>query len=246
MKMRVLVCLAVLGLLALPAMAQVSISVGYADDLRPSPFFPNPWSGSPNTIFIGNASNVDAGAIMITNTSGSTIVVNSVLVTVPTWNGPANTNLWGTNISLPNGDSLVLTQTSPYNFDTSDPGGIVDGTFLNSTNNCDPSNAFAIAHAAGCAAIAPTIVLTMNGGAPGTFTDSGQVLDTGGFDFVNANPCPVRGDVPGACNESLQWRLIGTTGITNPGGNTPEPGSMVLVASGLIGLGRKTWKRFIG
>ena len=39
--------------------------VGYADDLRSSPFFPMPWQGDPNVIFLGGGSPVDAGAFRL-------------------------------------------------------------------------------------------------------------------------------------------------------------------------------------
>ena len=73
-------------------------------------------------------------------------------------------------------------------------------------------------------------------GVLASYSDTGHVLDTGGYDFVNSNPCPVAGDTPGFCNESLQWRLIGTTGVNDPGGTAPEPSALALVAVALTGL----------
>ena len=34
----------------------LTVEVGYADNLRANPFFPSPWAGSPNTIFVGENS----------------------------------------------------------------------------------------------------------------------------------------------------------------------------------------------
>jgi len=254
----------VLALLVLFALALVptqvkadtlTVQLGYADNIRPSPFFPNPWQGSPGVaLFAGNGSGgYDSGAILITNTDVTNIVIDDVSVTVPSWSAfrPNGSNTqdvltpgdeW-TNfaasfpLTLAPGQSLILTQDGTIDgnnsFDTSDFGATVDGTVLDTNNNCSPGNAFALAHAAGCAAIAPTITVTTSHGSQ-TLTDSAQVLDTGGFDFVFSNPCPVAGDTPGNCNESLQWRLAGTTGIGNPGGNVPEPSSIVLFGTGLL------------
>ena len=57
--------------------------------------------------------------------------------------------------------------------------------------------------------------------------DAVSLANTGGFD---ANCC-----LPNN-NESLNWRLIGTTGVQNPGGSVPEPASVLLLGSGLVGL----------
>jgi hypothetical protein len=64
--------------------APFDLYVGYADGLRGAGFFPNPWAGSPGVqAFLGQSvSGDDAGAIMIINTSGSPLTINSVGVTI--------------------------------------------------------------------------------------------------------------------------------------------------------------------
>lgn len=249
---KVLLCTLILlvacGILVPRASADVSVFVGYADNLRPSPFFPVGFGlglslgaispGGVTQVFTGGGT-FDSGAILIVNTGASSITLDSLLATIPTWTGgsASTSTLWtgfGSSVIAP-GNGAIFAQTASFNFDTSDFGA----AGLNSTNNCDPGNAFAIANPAFCASIAPSVTISVNGTLLAPFIDSGQVLDTGGFDLVNANPCPGgnnANNTPGNCNESLQWRLIGTTGISNPGGNTPEPASLLLLGSGLLGL----------
>jgi hypothetical protein len=230
------------------ASADVSVYVGYADNLRPSPFFPIGFGlgmslgsispGGTTQVFTGGGT-FDAGAILIVNTGASSITLDSLSATIPTSTvGTVSTStLWagfGSSILAP-GNGAIFTQTGSFNFDTSDFGAFG----LNSTSNCDPGNPFATANAAFCASIAPTVTISVNGTLLAPFVDSGQVLDTGGFDLVSASPCPGgnnANNTPGNCNESLQWRLIGTTGISNPGGNTPEPASLLLLGTGILSL----------
>lgn len=212
MKVRALYCLVVLTLLVAPAFADsYNVYVGYADTLRSNPNFPAIWDGDSGVTFVGSGSPWDAGAIMIQNTGSSSLTVNDILVTI----GSNTFDLWGSN-TIAAGAYLVVTQTTQYNFDTSDfgNGGCTIGGNI------------------------PTVAVTTGGGSPTsvTYTDSGRVLNTGGFDLANCG-----------ANEALGWRLIGTTDITNPGNQlAPEPGTLVLLGTGLLGIGSKAWKRFIG
>lgn len=176
--------------------AGLAVFVGYADDVRANPNFPVPWQGSPNTTFIGSGPSFDSGAIRLDNNSSTPIQVDDVFVTVPGWttsdhndaHGNGIADLWGSFTIAPN-STVILAQTTEFNLDTSDFGVRGCGDTL----------------ANGQAPI-PTVRITI-GGVATTFSDTGHVLDTGGFDLA------CRG------NESLQWRLIGTSGIENQTGH---------------------------
>jgi hypothetical protein len=175
---------------ALPAAAQsgIQVFVGYADILRAdATTFPTPWDGSPNTIFEGCAPTTcqyDAGAVRVVNNTGSTVTVNGIKVHVDT----CTYSGWPSAILVPGAD-LIVTELptgtkvgcpGSVHMDTSDvgPGG-KDYSLI-----CTPDG------------ILPTVEVTIQGQTT-TYTDSGQVLNTGGFD--------------GAClgNESTQWTAIG-------------------------------------
>jgi hypothetical protein len=225
-----LALLAVLAVLVPRASADATVYVGYADDLRPTPFHPLPWSGGANVTFIGNATNVDAGAIRIDNTGIGDITITGVTVNV---NGVNFGDLWfGSPVTISPGHILILTQTSAYNFDTSDGTAVT-----NSSAPCLDSVTLPQCHTH------PTFTVTFSGGATMTFDDTGHVLDTGGFDLATAPHCPNPLDPAGNCNESLNWRLVGTTGIGNPGGNTPEPGSLILLGTGIASLAMRRRKQ---
>ena len=175
---------------AMPAAASsgIGVYVGYADSLRAQATnFPTPWAGSPQTIFQGcgsvTACVFDSGAVRIVNNSGSTVTVNKIAVHVDT----CTFSFWAPATLAPGAD-LIVTQTAPGEapgctvgqMDTSDigPGG---SSYI---GICTPNG------------ILPTVDVTVNGQTT-SYTDSGQVLNTGGFD--------------GAClgNESTQWTVIG-------------------------------------
>lgn len=182
--------------------SSLSVSVGYAEDKHQSSLspgaFPVPWSGSPNTIFLGNpvfGSSAcgtlphcyDAGAIRLDNSGLSAVTINSVSVddhsSIP---GGKVFNLWG-SFTVPAGKSVILTQDPPGNnpgYDNFDTSGAPKG-------NCTPLS------------VAPTVTITI-GGVPTTLVDSTHVLDTNGIDTES---CQTQQ------NEAIQWRQIGTTGI---------------------------------
>ena len=180
----------------------LSVSVGYAEDKHQSSLspaaFPVPWSGSPNTIFLGNPvfgsnqcgtllSCYDTGAIRLDNPGVSDILVSSVSVDDhSSIVGGKVFNLWG-SFTVPAGKSVILTENPPNNnplSDNFDTSGFPKG-------NCTPIT------------VAPTVTITI-GGVPTTLVDSTHVLDTGGIDQES---CSVQQ------NEAIQWRHIGTTGV---------------------------------
>jgi hypothetical protein len=180
----------------------LSVSVGYAEDKHQSSLnpgaFPVPWSGSPNTIFLGNPvfgpspcgslpHCYDGGAIRLDNTGSSDISIDSVSVddhsSIP---GGKVFNLWG-SFTVPAGMSVILTGNPPGNdpsSDNFDTSGFPKG-------NCTPIT------------VAPTVTITI-GGVPTTLVDSTHVLDTNG---VDTESCSVQQ------NESIQWRHIGAPGV---------------------------------
>jgi hypothetical protein len=177
------------------AAAGLNVYVGYADTLRPNPTnFPTPWSGSPGVQFSGctTSCSFDAGAVRFVNDTSTDQIINHVTVTLST----CTFDMWAQNITLHPGDQYIITQTASGAsggcdnaagfFDTSDigPNG------ANWSGNCNQSG------------VIPQINATIDGVA-NTFTDSQQVLNTGGVDLA---VCP-----PGTTNnESQQWSLVGT------------------------------------
>lgn len=177
---------------ATPAAASgISVYVGYADSGHTDPHtFPAPWSGSPQTTFLGCQPPADcvfdSGGVRVVNTSSSPLTVDAIAIHVSTCTFTG----WPSAVIAP-GAEVIATQMAPTiavscggtaNVDTSDigPGGI------NYAGHCTPDG------------ILPVVDVTINGTTT-SYTDSGQVLNTGGFD-------------KGGCvgSEATQWTLIGS------------------------------------
>jgi hypothetical protein len=211
--------IAILALAGLARAGSIDVKVGYADGLRANGFFPSPWSGDAGVVFDGRTSGTfDDGAVRIDNTGASNVTISNIFV--DSFENGASFALWGTHTLLP-GQKLILTATSGDNFDTSDQPihpGPDRGGYASSAK--------------------PVVHFTVDGTQNLSFTDSGQILNTGGFDFA-ANQF---GGFDR--NESFGWRDIGTTGITDPGGDqTPEPASLTLLGIGIAGMLAYRWRK---
>lgn len=207
--------------------SNLSVFVGYAalkgNNVPNSAAFPLPWSGSPNTTFLGGPVTqtacgtqplcYDSGAIRLDNTGSSDIAVNSVTVDVhSSIPGGMVYNLWG-SFTVPAGQSVILAGNPPNNnpsYDNFDTSGTPK-------NNCTPIQ------------VAPTVTINV-GGVPTTLVDSTHVLDVGGID---ADACHQP-------NESTQWRQIGTQGVRTatltlgPATNTLAVGQQVTESATLV------------
>jgi uncharacterized repeat protein (TIGR01451 family) len=170
------------GAAAAPVSSPLRVFVGYADGLRgSSPDFPAPWQGDPNVTFAGGSESgsFDAGAVRIDNSSTSPVSLDGLTVDVGDTSFNSESELWS-ELTVPaaSGEEsghLIVTQTSDYNFDTSEVGPPGD---------CGTPNA-----------VIPRIHVTV-AGTTTDVSDGGQVLNTGGVDGAN---CP-----PGS-NESHAW-----------------------------------------
>ncbi|HEY3267507.1 MAG TPA: PEP-CTERM sorting domain-containing protein [Armatimonadota bacterium] len=207
--------LAATALLSLPALAgSIEVGVGYADGLRPDPgtAFPTPWQGDPGVLFLGGGNAFDAGVICFTNVGTTNVILDQGLKVDGFQNG-ATFQIWDAligagGLTIAPGQTAIATQTTEYDFDSSDQ-----------TNGTETSPD----------TFKPVIHASYDGGQAFTYTDTAQVLNTGGFDLaLKINPVTGQGT-----NESLRCRPIGTTGIDDPFGKVPEPSSLALLTGAL-------------
>ena len=162
------IAICLFGITAMPSVAgpqkgdphAMKVYVGYVDDLHGgTTFIPSPWDGDAKVVFQGSGSPFDAGAIRIDNPSNQTLTVQDVVVDI----GGVAYALWTFPASVPPKSTLILTQTTQFDFDTSEPGGVA---------TCDPTGTI------------PTVSVTVGAKDQSTkvFADAGQVLNTGGVD----------------------------------------------------------------
>ena len=202
----------------------ITVYVGYADNLRPSGFFPTVWLGGPNVVSQSAAAQTfDSGAIRIDNNTGAAITISSMTVTL---GGGQTFNFW-LPLVIPDGKTGIFTQTlASENFDTSDfglfGGGPVNVDAAHPLGGCtNPANA---SQTTSCLAYQPKITFNLDG-TPNSYTDTGHILDTFGYDLINLGP-------PGGDgNESINWNLVGTTPTR---GGIPEPQTMILTGPVLL------------
>ena len=140
----------------------IEVQVGYADNIRPSPFFPVPWQGGSGVaLFAGGGSSFDAGAIRVINNTGADIVIQALHV--DGFGDGTNYKIWDAYFpyTLKDGMSAIFTQTFSYNFDSSDNQG------------------------GGPASAIPVVHLKIDG-VTKDLSDTAQVLNTEGTDHLAA------------------------------------------------------------
>ena len=211
-----------------------NVYTGYADNLRASGFFPTPWLGAPGVVSqTPNSGLFDSGAVRIQNTGTTALNISSFSVTMNGGGGPTYA-IWAA-LTIGVGQDGIFTQTGFANFDSSDnstggaPGGITGGSpGSNGIGGCSStvSAQLAAGITAYCAGRQP-IVSFISNGTTFNLNDSGHILDTGNYDFIN-------GSTDG--NESINWNVIGS-GAVRGGNGVPEPGAWSLMILGFGAAG---------
>jgi hypothetical protein len=171
----------------------VDVFAGYADNLRANAAnFPTPWAGDSTVIYDGcnpASCTYDGGAVRIVNNTGSSLTINSVVLHF----GTCTYDMWTHNVTLAAGNQLIVTQKASGAGNGCSTDGTMDSSDIGPggagwAGRCDQSG------------VIPKVDVTIDG-VTSTFSDDGQVLNTGGIDLADCNG--------GGHNESTQWTLIG-------------------------------------
>ncbi len=202
-----------LGATSAAADSALQVYVGYMDTHShpvPSLSSPSPWPNTDAAAFIGTACpqwpsssayNIcwDAAAIRLVNTTSSPISAVSAKVVISNGTTTKTYSLWGSFTVQANGQ-MVLTETSSGNLDLSDKAP----NSYNGGNTASCVNSGAI----------PVVAVTVGGVTTG-YTDTGQVLNTGG---VDARHCVNGTYTSSGRNESEPWAQLVP-------GSSPSPSS---------------------
>jgi hypothetical protein len=158
-------------------------------------------------------------------------------------NGAVVFNIWGggTQLVIPVGGTGIFTQfpNNGETFDSSDQGlfgglppahlapNLPGNTGIGGCSS--PASFLTAADLAGaCNPLNAPVISFLENGNPVTLKDTGFILNTGEWDFVNNGAFGEDG------NESINWNQIGSPATR--GGNVPEPSYAALLGAGLSAL----------
>jgi len=206
------------------AATPLNVYVGYMDThtLASSSNQPTPWPYTDPTQFVGSPCSGfgtsrtcwDAAAVRLSN-PGTTDVTGVHAVVVV---GSSTYDLWGSSLTVKAGKSMVVTETGNQNSGNLDLSDKAPNAY-NGGNTASCANSGAI----------PSVRITISGTTT-TYTDSNQILNTGG---VDGGHCLNGTFKSSRMDESHLWTQIGTASPTAPG----APQSLAAVAdSGSISL----------
>lgn len=204
---------ALAAILALPAAAHAQtyqLYVGYVDGLRGAVNFPSIWAGDALVDNFRGFSGANPDA-------GAIMFKNT---------GASTMSISGLTYSLGGYSYNFFPAVTPSISVAAGHYAIFTG--LDNSGDFDTSD-YSVGPCNAPNTTAPALTATVGATTSG-YQDTGLILSTGGVD---------RAVCPGSSNESLGWRLVGTTSYNNPTNQldvVPEPSTIALSATGLLAL----------